>query len=259
MSHLVPLAAVVLPFGLYVAGAARLWRRAGPGRGLKRSEAACGAAGFAVLAGVLLSPLNHHSEQVFSAHMIEHELLMAIAAPLIVLGNPLFAMLWSFSRIWRQRLGSVAASAPIAAAWLWLSRPLVATVLHGLAIWLWHLPGPFVYALALEPVHWLQHASFLLSALLFWSSSLWRLAAPGPALFYLFATATHTGILGALLTFSGRPWYPPKAPELWGLTAMEDQQLAGLIMWIPVNLAYLAAALLLAARWLGTEPREALR
>ncbi|WP_292554002.1 cytochrome c oxidase assembly protein [Mesorhizobium sp.] len=258
MSHFIPLAGVTLAFGLYAVGAARLWRRAGLVRGLKRSEAAFGVAGFVVLAGVLLSPLHHYSGQVFSAHMIEHELLMAVAAPLIVLGSPLFAMLWAFSRIWRQRLGSVAVSAPVVAAWRWLRRPLVTTVLHGLAIWVWHLPGPFTNALAFEPVHWLQHASFLLSALLFWSSLL-RVAAPGASLFYVFATATHSGILGALLTFSGRAWYPPVAPGLWGLTAMEDQQLAGLIMWIPVNLAYLTAALLLAAHWLGTEPREALR
>jgi putative membrane protein len=258
MSHFVPLAGVALAFGLYAIGSTRLWRRAGLGRGLKRSEATCGAAGFVVLAGVLLSPLHHYSAEVFSAHMIEHELLMAVAAPLIVLGNPVFAMLWAFSRIWRQRLGSVAVSASIAAAWRWLRRPLVATVLHGLAIWVWHLPSLFAYALAFELVHWLQHASFLLSALLFWSSLL-RVAAPGASLFYLFATATHSGTLGALLTFSGRAWYPSVAPELWGLTAMEDQQLAGLIMWIPVNLAYLTGALLLAARWLRTEPREALR
>lgn len=257
MSHPVPLLAMAIPSALYAAGTARLWWRAGAGRGLRKSEAACGLAGFAVLAASLLSPLHHYSEQVFAAHMIEHELLMTIAAPLIVLGNPLAGMLWAFPPGGRRRLGSLAGIAVVGAVWRWFNGPLIATILHGLAIWIWHVPDLFVLALASQPVHWLQHASFLLSALLFWSS-LWRASSPGVALLCIFATAIHTGLLGALLTFSETLWYAPRAPEVWGLTPLEDQQLAGLIMWVPVNIAYLAAALAAAARLIG-EPREAAR
>jgi cytochrome c oxidase assembly factor CtaG len=106
-----------------------------------------------------------------------------------------------------------------------------------------------------ETLHTLQHVSFLGTALLFWWALLrgreGRLGRPA-AVIYLFTTAMHTSLLGVLLTFSERLWYPlydaTTAP--WGLTPLEDQQLAGLIMWVPAGVSYLIATLGLAATWL---------
>jgi putative membrane protein len=105
-------------------------------------------------------------------------------------------------------------------------------------------------------MHALQHASFLGSALIFWSAVIRprRRASLGLSIVYLFTTAVHTGVLGALMTFARAPWYPAYAStaQLWSLTPAEDQQLAGLIMWIPASVAYLVAALLILRRWLAS-------
>ncbi len=113
-------------------------------------------------------------------------------------------------------------------------------------------------------MHTLQHASFLGTGLLFW----WALfhgregrMGYGAAVFYLFATAMHSGALGALLTFAPSPWYPAYdgATAAWGLTPLEDQQLAGLIMWIPAGLSYLVAGLALVAAWMRESERRTAR
>jgi cytochrome c oxidase assembly factor CtaG len=113
-----------------------------------------------------------------------------------------------------------------------------------------------------EWVHAAQHISFLFSALLFWWAVIHgqrRSLAYGMAVLYLFTTAVHSGLLGAMLTFSTRPWYPTyahTAPQ-WGLTPVEDQQLGGLIMWVPAGLVYVAVGLALFAAWLTESERRA--
>jgi putative membrane protein len=103
-------------------------------------------------------------------------------------------------------------------------------------------------------VHAAQHASFFLSALLFWWSLLYARGRAGYGLgvLYIFTTAVHTSILGALLTFAPSVWYPAYAPgtRAWGLSPLEDQQIGGLIMWVPAGVVYLAAGLALFAAWL---------
>jgi cytochrome c oxidase assembly factor CtaG len=209
--------------------------------------------GFAALFSTLLPPLHHWSTELFTAHMIIHSILMAVAAPLIVLGRPGAPLLWGLP--WAVRRFSARFISSMAASSVWRigSRPFTAAILHGTAIWLWHLPVLFIGALQSETLHWLQHVSFLATALLFWWVILDRQRSnAGTAMGYLFVTALHTGLLGALMTFSTRVWYPPAEGVLaWGLTPMEDQQLAGLVMWIPVGVIYTLAALLLAAKWLS--------
>ena len=124
------------------------------------------------------------------------------------------------------------------------------------ALWLWHVPAFFNAALANEAVHDWQHASFLASALVFWHALLRQPArgARGAALVYLFTTTLHTGVLGALLTFTRTPLYGGIDPGLsvdWGLTPLEDQELGGLIMRVPGALVYVSAALFLLAKWVG--------
>lgn len=143
-----------------------------------------------------------------------------------------------------------------------MTEPLGAWVVHALALWTWHVPVLFHAALAGEGLHALQHASFLGSALLFWWAALGRGARQPDAasLAMLFTTMLHTGALGALLTFAPRPWYAGYAQtERYGLSALEDQQLGGLLMWIPGGTAYLVAGLMVAGAWLAAGARPALR
>jgi putative membrane protein len=258
---LVPLA---LAAGLYAVGVRRLWRASAPGRGVSRGEAWCYAGGVLALFVALVSPLHPWGQVLFSAHMTQHEVLMLVAAPLLVLGRPLVPYLWAMPQPWARRLGGWAKAPAWRRTWRALTAPLAAWALHAALLWAWHHPALFQATLTSEAVHALQHAAFLGSALLFW----WALVhgRPGPmgyglAVLYLFTTALHSGLLGGLLTFARSPWYPAYARTTadWGLTPLEDQQLGGLIMWIPAGLVYVAAGLFLFAGWMRESERRALR
>lgn len=251
--------AIVLPLALaavlYGRGVRTLWR-GGPsrrGRGVRRWEVGAFAAGWAVLALALVSPLHEASEHLFFAHMIQHELLMAVGAPLVVLGRPLVPMLWALPPRARVAAGRLTRRPWWRRTWRALAEPWHAWLLHGAAIWAWHAPRLFQATLTSDAVHAAQHAFFVGTGLLFW----WALVhgrrhgmSEGSAVLYLFTTAVSTGALGALLTFSRTLWYPiyATAGAGWGLTPMEDQQLAGLIMWIPATIPYLVGALALLAQ-----------
>jgi putative membrane protein len=248
---------------LYFAGTWRVWRRAGHGRGVRHCQAAAFWAGWVVLALALLSPLHWLSEHLFAAHMIEHELIMLLAAPLFVLARPIGAFLWALPQAWRRGLGGMAHAPWFTAGWRCLTLPAVASLLHAAAIWGWHIPAAFSAALAHDALHWLQHLSFLLTALLFWWSLLFgreRARGHGAGVFWLFVTAMQSSALGILLTLSRVPWVPMQTDIAagWGLTPLGDQQLAGLIMWVPAGVIYTGAALVLAASWIRTSGRLAL-
>ena len=252
------LACLACSAALYAVGAGRLWRRAGRGRGISFADAARFAAGWLVLCAALVSPLDALGERSFAAHMVQHELLMIVAAPLLVLARPLEAWTWALAPRWRVALASATRSPGLRAAWAACTDPLGAWTLHAVALWAWHIPALFEAALASEGVHILQHFSFFATALLFWWSVFDRASrnAGASSLASLFTTMAHSGALGALLTFAGHPWYGSYAGAL-GLTALEDQQLGGLVMWAPASLAYVAAALVIASRWLRAPRRTA--
>lgn len=239
---------------LYVRGVTRLWSAAAPGSGVRRWEAVAFLAGWLVVAIALISPLHALGGMLFSAHMIQHELLISIAAPLLVLGRPLIPFVWAFSPRWRRTLGEWIKVHSVRISWRFLAKPPVAFSLQAIALWVWHLPGPYQATLTSELMHSLQHASFIATALLFWWTILGAYGGlrRGSAVMYLFLTLLQTGALGALLAFSPTLWYPAYAASTgqWGLTPLEDQQLGGLIMWIPGGFAYLAAGLTIFARWL---------
>jgi cytochrome c oxidase assembly factor CtaG len=225
-----------------------LWREAGAGRGIAPWRAACFAAGTFVVALALLSPVDAVGAALFSVHMTQHMLLVVVAAPLLMLGDPPTAMLWALRIGARRRVGLAWRRWRMPRAiWRQLRRPLTAWTLHVGTLWLWHLPRLYDAALIDERVHVLEHATFFLTALLFWIPLTDRRQrhrmGVGVGTLYLFTAALQCTLLGALMAFARQPWYfahfGTTAP--WGLTPLEDQQIAGLIMWIPAGLVYLVA------------------
>jgi cytochrome c oxidase assembly factor CtaG len=251
-----PLLAAALLFGI---GFARLRRRS-RAAALRHRQAACYGAGWLLLAAALVSPLHAAGERSFAAHMLEHEILMLAAAPLLVLGRPLGVFVWALPPSLRRLCGRLERQSAFAAAWRALTHPLTATALQAAALWVWHAPAPFDLALRHPGWHVVQHLTFLLTALLFWNAVLdpYRAAArPALAAGCLFATTLIGGALGALMAFSWSPWYPAYAAlglTPLGLTPVEDQQLAGLLMWIPGGLVHMAAALAILGRMLREAP-----
>lgn len=240
---------------MYASGLRRLWRSAGGGSGISRSQAAAFALGWLTLAVALLSPLDTLSAHLFSAHMVQHELLMIVAAPLLVLGHPLGPFVWSLPVGWRQPAFALCRESGVQAAVRWLTRPLPAWCVAAAALWLWHVPACFDGALDNEALHALQHTTFLVTSLLFWWSLFARRAPThrlGLGAFSVFTAGMQSSLLGALLTFSASAWYAPYAGTAgaWGLSPAQDQQLGGLIMWVPGGLVYLVVALVLMAKWL---------
>jgi cytochrome c oxidase assembly factor CtaG len=256
---IVPLA---ISMSLYVIGVGRLWQRAGVGKGVRRWQVRCFALGWCLLVLALVAPLYWLGERLFVAHMVEHEVLMALAAPLIAVARPAGAMFWGFPASWRGPIGAVGKSRIFSRFWRHITEPGTATILHGIALWAWHVPVLYEAALVHSLVHWLQHLSFFLTAVLFWWALLRGKARErgyGTAVLYLFATTLHTAALGICLTLARRPLYPFQTQDsiAWGVSALEDQQLAGLVMWVPAGLVYAIAALMLAAVWItwsGEEP-----
>jgi len=184
-------------------------------------------AGVGVLALALLSPLCALAVALFSARVAQHIAVVLTAAPLLALG-----------------LATRAPSAPIAAAGF------------AAALWIWHLPGPYAWTFASHAGWWAMHATLLLSAIWLWQSLL--RARAEAALAAGLATAAQMGGLGAFLTFAPRPLYAPHALSTfpWGLSALEDQQLGGLLMWVPGGTLFAGLALLAVARALR-EPQPA--
>jgi len=249
---------------LYLRGLRRLWRESGKGRGIRRWEAWCYAGGWAALFLALVSPLHPLGEVLFSAHMAQHEVLMVLAAPLVVLGRPLIAFLWALPLEWARTVGGWSKAVWFGRAWRAVTNPLAAWAIHAAALWVWHVPALFQATLTSDFVHTLQHVSFLGSALLFWWALIHGprgLMGYGAAVLYVFTTSVHSGILGAFITFTGTLLYPAYARTTasWGLTPLEDQQLGGLIMWVPAGLVYIIAGLALCAGWMRESERRVLR
>jgi putative membrane protein len=253
-----PLALIAL---LYAVGCTRARRRNELRPSIKIWQLASFWAGWTVLVLSLDSPLHKLGEVLFSAHMTQHELLMVVAAPLLVFSKPIVAILFALPEQWRIRLGRISKSSSFQVIWMSITGPLAVWVIHGATIWLWHIPILYEATLDNEFIHALQHISFLGTALLFW----WTLVhgrygrlGYGVAFIYVFTTALHTSLLGALMTFTQKVWYPiyqgRTAP--WNLTPLEDQQLGGLIMWIPSGVVFVIVGLGMLAAWMGEAERR---
>ena len=254
---LIPLA---LAAWLYFRGLRRL--RSASRRALGGVEVWCYVGGWLTLVLALASPLHPWGNVLFSAHMTQHELLMLVAAPLLVLGRPMIPFLWALPKSAARQLNTWTQAGWWQHIWRTITAPFAAWLIHALVLWAWHIPSLFQATLDNDFIHGLQHASFLFSALLFWWAVLHgrqRALGYGVAVLYMFTTALHSGLLGALLTFATSLWYPAYAGTTasWGLTPVEDQQLGGLIMWIPAGLVYVVAGLILFAAWLRESENRA--
>lgn len=243
---------------LYLRGWRTLARRGTPPPAWKKWSF---LAGLLIILLALISPLDALAEQLFSAHMVQHTLLMMFGPPLLVLGLPLPTLLLGLPRKAQVVIGRSFKSAP--AFWNVLRfflNPVIVWLLHAAALWGWHAPPLYTASLENEWIHIAQHISFTGTALLFWWVALHSFATTperrGAGFLYIFTTAMQSGFLGALITFSPSAWYSiyDGLSEAWGLSVLADQQLAGTIMWVPAGLVYLAAALAMLKPWFDNLP-----
>jgi putative membrane protein len=218
--------------------------------------------GWLVAIAALLPQMDRAAAELFSLHMAQHELLMLVVAPLMIAGRPILPWLWALPARLRTGAGAAIASTTMSAAWALLTMPLVAWTLHGVAIWIWHLPALYQAALQDDGMDAVQHAMFVGTAVLFW----WGLVygrygrvAYGAAVLYVFATLVHTGLLGAMFTLSEHSFYPlyVERAAAAGIDPVADQQLAGLYMWVPSGIVLTLFGLALFAAWLGEAERRA--
>jgi putative membrane protein len=237
---------------LYVRGLSRIWSRAGIGRVIRPAQVASLLAGVGALAGVLGTPVDALGEQLAWVHMVQHMVLMSVAAPLMVVGAPSIIWLWGISPFWRRTFGRLMRwleSRRIPRRVFW--QPVLVWTAYAGIMWIWHIPVLYEAALQNPFVHDIQHLTFFVVACLFWRVVLDPISrfriGPGAGVLYLFTTTLHATVLGVWMTVAPFPWYATYfgRSELWGLTPLEDQQLAGLIMWMPACLPYLLAALVL--------------
>ncbi|CAN5164915.1 cytochrome c oxidase assembly protein [soil metagenome] len=255
MSELAPVVAVAVGAWAYGRGLRRLWARAGTGRVVSRARAAAFAAGMVSLVAVLSGPLPGAAHRLLWAHMVQHVVLMAVSAPLLVLGAPLPTLLWALpegarrrASTWVRRLNRSHARSG------WYAWAAAAVVAHAVAVWAWHVPGAFEAALHHEVFHVAEHASFFGTAVVLWWVVLGDLSPSvhGAGVVAVFLTALQGGTLGAFMTLASHPWYPAYTDRAGStLTALEDQQVAGVIMWAPAGLAYLLAGIAVFAVWVG--------
>jgi len=254
---------VLLAGLLLTAWAYRRGRTRGPRRPVDTWRARCFTLALVALGLALLSPLDALSNALASAHMVQHLLLLLVAAPLLALSAPSSAILRGSplavrraSGRWRRRLGLTHGNLAV------LRHPAAVWLLQVGVLWFWHAAAPYDAALDNQFLHLLEHASFLVTAVLFWHVVIGVRGAArvsgGLGVLLVFAMAMASVFLSVLLTFARTPWYSGYATTTasWGLDPLTDQQLAGVIMWIPAGGIYLAAALVLLVTWIRATERE---
>ena len=226
--------------------------------GVKGWRACSFFVGLLLVWAALASPLSLIDHDLLTAHMVQHLLLMTLAPPLILLGTP--------SMLLPQRPVQTLAE-PIARPLYWtpiwqlrrmLLHPAVGWLAAASTLIVWHIPGVFLLGLRSEMWHGIEQASFLVAGLLFW----WPVVEPSrdalrwpesSILLYLFLATLPCDILSGFLVFCDRVVYPVylSSPPQFGLTALEDQQCAGALMWTCVTIVYLIAGAVFAARLLS--------
>jgi putative copper resistance protein D len=252
--------------GVAATAAAYVWalRRVAHGgrRPHPRWRTACFLAGLAAIVLALSSPIEAYEGVLFSVHMVQHMLLELVAAPLLLLGAPATLALRAASPSVRRGLLRILHSRTVAV----ISFPLIGWVAFAAVNWGWHFSTLYDQALENQALHYLQHASFLAAALLFWwpiigaDPSRWRLPYP-VRLFYLFLAMPQNSFLGVALMSAPTVLYPHYLTNLrtWGPAAAADQSLGGILMWVGGDLVFLAAMGGVVAAWVRHEDRKTAR
>jgi cytochrome c oxidase assembly factor CtaG len=220
--------------------------------------------GYLSLFVALVSPVHTLGEQVLSLHMLQHLLLLLVAPPLLLLSNSMPVLLWGLPPRERAGVGRIVGrSGPVRSGLRWLTRPLLAWWLFVLSQWLWHQPAAYQLAIENRWLHYAEHLSFFGTALLFWWPVIGApplrspLTYPGRMLYTFFAWLPNT-FLGAGLALARSVLYPVYDGQP-GLDAYADQQLAGLLMWVPGDVLFAVVLLLLVRAFLRHEDRVAER
>lgn len=251
IAHLGALSSVWTPFvagalaaiglvPLYVRGVGRL-----PGADRRGHRTLAFLGGIVTLVTVLSPPVERAADSLFMVHMAQH-LLLLVAAPILFLtGHAGRSLIMGLPRSWR-RLSRSTRRAGMRAMTL-LARTPVEAVTFAVVLWVWHLPAPYDTAARQAPVHLVEHGTFLLAGLLFWAGVMDRRREFLRRSLLVFVTAFHTGLLGAILVFAPVPLYRAHLDQtLIAISPLTDQQLAGMVMWIPMGAVFLVtlAALL---------------
>lgn len=247
---------------LYAGGWWRLRRRGS--RTATRWQLALYLGGLATVCLALLSPINSLASVLFFVHMVQHELLTMVAAPLLLLANPLAAFLWALPRRPRQQVGRLLTRGALLRRGLravtWMP---VAWIVFVVNLWAWHHPAAYQVALRNALIHDLEHLAFFGTALLFW----WPVINPAPRvrghvhyglrILYVLLAAGQDTLLAGLIGLADRVLYPyyTAVPRLWGLSPLDDQAWGGAIMWVTGSAIYTTAILLLVARAFDHEDR----
>ncbi|MCO6430622.1 MAG: cytochrome c oxidase assembly protein [Deltaproteobacteria bacterium] len=247
----------------YLVGWKRTKSRSQAKMGLGRLRPLLFATSILFLFLALTSPIDALSDRLQSMHMVQHTLLMMVAAPLFVLGAPAYILILALPRSGRRAITSRVNGFTriLGPAWQKI-RPLAAVALYALTLWLWHLPAMYEAAMRNEVVHDIAHLSFFVSSCFLW----WVVLHPfrhmrldyGAGIAYLFVTSLHSCALGVLTALSPRIWYPSYTHSTmeFGLTPIQDQQIAGYIMWMPAGTSYILAAAYLFVLWIKRSAEE---
>ncbi len=248
-----------LSLAAYGLGIYRLWGQSRIGAGVSIVRAVGFASGMLCILIALSPQVDRYVEAHLSAHMAQHLALLLIAPPLLVLGAPMAAFLWALPARFRPWAGKlVRRTERRHSPWhyaLW--QPLIVWTLYIGALTIWHFPSFYEAALGNRWIHDFQHVTFVATALLFWRALLdpfSRLRVNGGiGVVTVFATSLHGGLLGVLMTFSPRVWYGWYAEGAGASPALQDQQLAGLLMWMPAGIVYAILAVLVFYRWVDAK------
>ena len=245
----ITIAAVAAGYGR---GVHEIWARLGPGAVVSGLSVAAFGAGLALLYLSGQGPLHHLAEGSLAGHMTQHMVLL-LAGLLLAAGRAGLPLALAVPHRARRWLGRARARVLRG----WLRRPLhlalVAAAVHTAALWFWHLPQPFLAAALSPPVHLVEHATLVGASWLLWSTVVKagrgsRHAAV--AFFVLFTAGMAASAQGAVLTFAPAPVYPPAAFGAAVADELRDQQLAGLVMWVPMDVVALGLAGTIFLRWL---------
>ena len=241
--------------GIYLLGVGPLRQRFGWADEVKAWQVTVFLLGILVIFIAVLSPLHELGDNyLFSAHMLQHLLLILVAPPMLIMGTPGWLLRPLVSRTWALETAR------------FLTKPVVAFVIFNVVIVFWHLPLLYELALRERGIHILEHLMFLASAAIMW----WPILSPLPEvprasymvqMLYLFVQPTVSSILGAVITFSDGilySWYA-EAPRIWSISAHDDQQIGGVIMWVPGGLAFLLTLVVVFLIWAGQEKTQASR